>query len=200
MQKLSFLLLGLALFLSGCLTSNAPAPNLYLLHAQKLQPEQKEQLPVSIIVERPTVAAGLNTDRIALLKNDRRELDYYAAARWNGPLDKILQDFMIETFENSFDIVEVDGTGLHQNADYVVVTKVRDFQAEYEDSTSVPPMLRVTMITSVLKLPSKEPVGRIIKNRVEQAETNRLPDIISQMERLTQDVTFDILQDIKTRI
>ena len=107
MNKYNIFLLCGFLFLTGCLTSNIPTPTYYLLNPAQSNHEVKPQLPLSLVIERPTIVSGLNTDRIALIKNNGRELDYFAQARWNGQLDKIVQDFIVESFENNYNIVEV---------------------------------------------------------------------------------------------
>ena len=189
-----------SLFLGGCFTSTEPPIQHYVLHPSGVDGDVRVRVPASIIVEKPSVVSGLNTDRIALLKNDRRKLDYFAAARWNGELDVILQDFIIETLENSYDIVEVDATGLRQDADYVVVTKVRDFQAEYDESLGDAPNLRVSLVISVLKLPSLEPVERFIKTEEVKAEENSMQAVTQGLEMLLQNISQDVLSDIKNMI
>lgn len=195
-----FILPAVVLMLSACLTSNALPPKYYLLHPLEIEQADRKKVQASIIVEKPSVVSGLNTDRIALLKHNRRELDYFAQARWNGDLDSILQDFIIETLENSYDVVEVDTTGARQNADYVVVTKIRDFQAEYEGNTNSLPNLKVEIVVSVLKLPSLEPVTRIQKSAEQQASENSVTAVASGLEGLLQEMSRDILANINKMI
>lgn len=192
-----FIALGVATFLlTSCLTSNIPAPTLYVLNPQNTELGTQSSSPVSIIIERPSVVSGLNTDRIALIKNNGRELDYFAGARWNGQLDRIIQDFIIESFESDYDIIEVDASSRHQKADYMVVTKIRDFQAEYGDSVDSPPKIKVTIICSIVKLPSKDPVNRIIKTKEKQLQVNSMQEITLGFEDLLQEASSEILAEI----
>ena len=55
----------------------------------------------------PRVRTGLETDRIAALYPDRR-LDYFAGARWSGPLDEVMQDLMLQAFRGRFRNVHTD--------------------------------------------------------------------------------------------
>ena len=193
MKKYNIFLLCGVLFLTGCFASSAPTPTYYVLNPSHSNSVEQGETPLSIVIERPTIVSGLNTDRIALIKNDGRELDYFAQARWNGQLDKIVQDFMIESFENHYDIVEVGARSRHKKADYMVVTKIRDFQAEYAGDTDVPPTIKVTLVCSILKLPHKESVGRIIKTGERTLEQNSMGDIVSGFESLLQETVQDIL-------
>lgn len=198
MNIYSLLLIPMMFMLAGCLTSNTPT--YYVLNPVGQLEITKEKLPISIVVELPSTGAGLNTDRITLMKNNGRELDYFASARWNGELDKTVQDFIIESFENSYDIVEVDVTNLYQEADYMIVTKIRDFQAEYEDDSNVPPTIKVTLVCSILKLPNKEHVSRVIKKRELLLEENSMSEIVSGFEILLQETVNDILVEMSHKI
>lgn len=200
MMKKHFLLLLIPFCLGGCLTSNTPAPTYYVLNPEMIDMEDKRKLPVSVIIERPSVVSGLNTDRIALVKSGGRELDYFAQARWNGQLDKIVQDFIIESFENSYDIVEVDTTSLHQKADYLVVTKIRDFQAEYDGDTNSPPTIKVTLVCSILKLPEKKLISRIIKTQEKTIEVNSMSEIVSGFEELLRQTSYEILNEMSQEL
>lgn len=186
--------------LSGCLTSNVPAPTYYVLNPETMNIKGNKNLSKSLIIERPSAVSGLNTDRIALIKNDGRELDYFAQARWNGQLDKIVQDFIIESFENSYDIVEGDTTSLHQKADYLVVTKIRDFQAEYDGDTDSPPMVKVTLVSSILKLPEKKSISRIIKTHEKTVEENSMSKIVKGFEELLRQTSHDVLNEMSEKI
>ena len=186
--------------LAGCLTSNTPAPTYYVLNPEMINVEDKQNLPVSVIIERPAVVSGLNTDRIALVKSNGRELDYFAEARWNGQLDKIVQDFIIESFENSYDIVEVNTTSLHQKADYLVVTKIRDFQAEYDGDTNSPPTIKVTLVSSILKLPEKKMMSRIIKTQEKTLQENSMAAIVGGFEELLRQTSYEILDEMSQKL
>lgn len=191
-----FVLFLLPLVLSGCLTSNSLTPTYYLLHPQAIEKTNKRTKPVSVIIERPSVVSGLNSDRIVLLKNNGRELDYFAGARWNGQLDKIVQDFVIESFENSYDIVDADTSNRHQKADYLISIKIRDFQAEYNEDINAPPTIKVTIVCSTLKLPEKKSVNRVIKTHEQTLEANSMAAIVDGFEGLLQQAVQELLSDM----
>lgn len=188
------------LVLSGCLTSNVPPPNYYVLHAGIVEFEDRKKLPKSITVERPSLVSGLNTNRIALLKNNRRELDYFAEARWNGELDDVLHDFVIETFENTYNALTVHKAGMGQNADYIIVTKIRDFQAEYQNDTNTAPVLRVGLVVSVLKAGSLKTVVQVEQSLQKQASDNSISAITNGLEGLLQQALEGILLEVQKKI
>jgi len=51
---------------------------------------------VMIVVPKPELPPGLDTERIALYLDQGHRLDYYADARWSARLDELLQNFLIE--------------------------------------------------------------------------------------------------------
>ena len=81
-------------------------PTVYLLSAGSDAPSSTAAgdlaagLPVDLAILKPRVRAGLESDRIAALYPDRR-LDYFADARWSGPLDEVLQDLAVQIFSRA---------------------------------------------------------------------------------------------------
>src|ERR1700734_2623499 len=73
------------------LKGRAPRTSTYLLSVKADAPSGAVAIPADLTVLTPRVRTGLDNDRIAALYPDRR-LDYFAAARWSGPLDEVVQD------------------------------------------------------------------------------------------------------------
>ena len=190
------ILSSLAVFLlSGCISlkDDTPPPTLFLINAQHLDQTQKTELPYSITVDKPKVVSGLNTDRIALVKENGRVLDYYAEARWNGRLENIVQDFIIETLENQFRVVSISDSVVDQKANYKVLTHIRDFHAEYEDGNlNQIPLLKVSMAVSLLRLKDNEVLARYNIHEEQRAQSNTLTDITYGLEELTQKAFSEI--------
>ena len=196
MKKYNIFLLCGTLLLTGCLTSNTPTPTYYVLNPFQGSGDTQTQIPLSVVVERPTIASGLNTDRIALIKNNGRELDYFAQARWNGQLDKIVQDFMIESFESRYNIVEAGASSGYKKADYLIATKIRDFQAQYAKGTNAPPTIKVTLVFSILEFPNKKLVNRVIKTHEKTLQANSMRDITGGFEALLQEAIHGIVSEV----
>ncbi len=110
-------LLAACAVLHGCtgslFQSKAVPPSVYMLSAHA-SPGQLN-LPADLAVMRPRLRAGLDTDRIAVLYPDKR-LDYFADARWSGPLDEVVQDLTVQAFAAGARLrnVSADGLGLRQ--------------------------------------------------------------------------------------
>lgn len=122
------------LALAGCgsfFKSQAPARTTYLLSVRTSAAPGAVGMAVDLTVLLPRVRTGLESDRIAALYPDHR-LDYFARARWSGPLDEVIQDLALQAFHGRFRNVHTDTSAFE--AGYWLEIEVVDFQAEYEGS------------------------------------------------------------------
>jgi cholesterol transport system auxiliary component len=92
-------LAGSLLLLGGCggfFESTVPAQQAYVLRLPS-RPAQTEVTKVvgSVRVQRPVAGPGLDSDRIALLRSDRR-FDVYAATRWAAPAPDLMADVLVD--------------------------------------------------------------------------------------------------------
>ena len=198
-MKQSISILMVLFLLTSCLSlkDTTPAPTLFLINAPYSKDNERKELPYSITIDKPKIVSGLNTDRIALVKDNGRVLDYFAEARWNGRLENIVQDFMIETLENQFRAVSVSDSVIDQKADYKILSHVRDFQAEYEDGNlKAIPNLHISMIISVLRLRDNKIITRFDVRETETARSNTLTDITDGLESLMQEGFIKIRAEI----
>jgi ABC-type uncharacterized transport system auxiliary subunit len=108
--------------------SSAPATSTYLLSVKAETQTGAAAIPADLTVLTPRVRTGLNSDRIAALYPDRR-LDYFAAARWSGALDEVVQDLALQAFHGHFRNVGTDTSAFRGG--YWLELEVVDFQAEY---------------------------------------------------------------------
>ncbi|HAJ45956.1 MAG TPA: hypothetical protein DCL54_05180, partial [Alphaproteobacteria bacterium] len=123
--------LGSAL-LSGCGVSNilaGPAPDLYVLSPKSTFPEDLPSVNWQLVVEEPSAARGLDTDRIAIAPTDL-EVKYFPEARWADRAPRMVQSLIIQSFENSKRIVSVVRQQLGLRSDFVLKSELREFQAE----------------------------------------------------------------------
>ncbi len=188
-MKYIILICASALFLNGCISlkDNTPPPTLFLLNAQNQTSQTKPSFPYAIIIDKPKIKSGLNTDRIALTRDYGRVLDYFAEARWNGRLENILQDYMIETLENSFKNISVSDTAIDQEADFKIISHIHDFQAEYADGNlHEVPVLSLSFSAIILRLKDNKIIADIKVRETMTAPSNTLTDITYGLEVLTQ--------------
>ena len=179
----------LILLLNGCISlkDDVPHPNLFLINPQDTENIEKIIFPYSFVVIKPKIKSGLNTDRIALIRERGRILDYFAEARWNGRLENVFQDFTIETLENNFVGASFLETGVDQKADFKLITRIHDFQAEYSDGNiNSNPKLKVSFSLSVLRTKDNKMVFDFKIQEESFSHSNTLTDITCGLEKLTQ--------------
>ena len=92
-----------ALVLPGCgslFESSQPATQAYVLRLPPRTPPADLTAGGSVRVLRPETGPGLDSDRIALLRSDRR-FDFYSATRWTAPAPDLLESVLVEWLRGS---------------------------------------------------------------------------------------------------
>jgi ABC-type uncharacterized transport system auxiliary subunit len=194
-----FTLLALCFIPGGCAgslfkTKVAP-PTMYLLSiappdAGAAGGVQGADLTADLAVLKPRVRAGLDTDRIAALYPDRR-LDYFADARWSGPLDEVIQDLVVQSFHSRAGLTNVSGDASAFASAYWLEIEVADFQAEYTDS-GAPPTVRVHFLARIGSSGERRIIARFEAEARRPAAANRLSAIVDAYDRAANEALMQI--------
>ena len=134
------------------------------------------EIPVDLAVLKPKARAGLESDRIAVLYPDRR-LDYFADARWSGPLGEVLQDLAVEKFHSPVHLRTVSGDASVFASAYWLEIEITDFQAEYT-SAAAAPTVRVSLRARLGRSADRHLVGQFVATAQKPAAENRLGSIV----------------------
>ena len=192
--------LGLALA-TGCVSLGGNKPSatesIYTIHASATGPSgpsKQAKGPVTIVVPKPELPPGLNTERIVLYLDQGHRLDYYADAKWSAPLDDLLQDFLIEKTRQSLPGKVIGTPDLASSARYKLAVKVTDFGPVYAGAPDKPPRLDVGMTVTVLALPNETAKAQFTIRRSVPASDNNLKDVTSGLENVLQSATDEALQ------
>lgn len=138
-------------------------------------------IPVDVAVLKPRVSPGLDTERLAILYPDRR-LDYFADARWSGPLADVLQDLTVQVFHAHGNLRTVtEDTSVFASA-YWLEIEVTDFQAEYTASGTAP-QAHVHLIARIGNASDRRILGRFEADGRQAAAENRLTAIVDAYAR-----------------
>lgn len=188
------LLLGLT-GCSGLLHSTAPPLQLYMLQSPEnaaAGPAATAPAPASaprahapsLRISRPLPAPGLNTDRIALLRPGSR-LDYYAGARWSGPLSDVVSDLELAVFRSdaTWRAVADDRSGF--NTDYLLQTSIERFTAVYATETG-PPLIHVDLHCLLIRRSDGSLVGSFALGASAMAAENRLASVVAAFSQAAQ--------------
>jgi cholesterol transport system auxiliary component len=148
-------------------------------------------IPADLAVLRPRVRPGLESDRIAVLYPDRR-LDYFADARWSGPLDEVVQDLAVQAFRLGANLrnVSVDASAFASG--YWLEIEVADFQAEYA-STSSAPTVRVRLLARLGGAGDRHILASFDASAQQPATDNRLSAIVDAYEQAANAALAEIV-------
>ncbi len=184
-SRIAFAALGAAALLAaGCdgsfllPGSSDPAP-LYVLTPKSTYPKDLPRADWQLTVELPVAQAGLNVARIALRRSPT-SLEYYAKANWIDAAPTMIQTLLVESFDNSNKIVSVGRQSVSLRPDYVLITDLREFQAEY--SGDGPPEIRVRLNAKLIKMPERVIIGTTTIERAARARLTDLESVIAAFD------------------
>ncbi|MEZ5824734.1 MAG: ABC-type transport auxiliary lipoprotein family protein [Geminicoccaceae bacterium] len=170
------------LALGGCnalqYVTNREPPKLFQLTPKTTYDETLPVLDSAVIIDPPSATAGLNTARIAL-RPDPTLLEYYANAIWIDVVPVMVQNLMVESLDatdriDAFSPVEASGI----RSDYALRLHIREFQAEYDEGTSKPPIVNVRLEARLLKLPRRDSLATVSFQHFERASATSVEAVV----------------------
>ena len=181
-------LLTLTLLVSGCsslLHSTAPVAQTYVLRAAAPATDARTPLPVTLQWLPVSLAPGLDSTRILLLRSGNR-LDFYAGARWAAPLGALLDALLLQTLRDSGQFAHIASDGAGMDADLVLAVTVRRFEVEQAEGG-----LPVAQAELDCTLASRREQRQLASFRVAAqvpASANRLGSVVAALEQAAQQV------------
>ena len=106
-------------------------PRLYVLSPKSTYSPDLPKVEWQLAIDTPIAEAGLASSRIAL-RHSALSIEYFARAAWTDTAPSMVQTLLVESFENTGKIVAVGRQSIALRGDYVLVTELREFQAEYD--------------------------------------------------------------------
>lgn len=132
-------------------------------------------------VLRPLAAPGLDSERIALVRNVS-QLDYYAASRWPAPLPEVLQSLAVSALRASGQFRAVQSEGAAFAADEVLQLEIRRCQAEYNNSGG-DVVVHVQLAATLARRADRSLVASVNAESVVPVAENRLQAVIAAYRR-----------------
>lgn len=178
--------------LAGCgniTKSKAPPMTTYTLHAEK---PAKRATSSAVIVQEPEMPAGFDTSRIALHMSGGRRMDFYADAAWPDALNKVLQDFFIQSAR--FSAISPD-SGV--NAPYSLQVKVNDFQPVYDGEATGMPEVRVSLTFRLILRSDEKLLRDFTISETMPASANTITAITGDLETLLRKISGTALTRIE---
>ncbi len=171
-----------ALALAGCALpdlGSGPPPDLYVLSPKSTFAEDLPSVTWQLVVEEPSTAKGIDTDRIAIAPS-ALEVKYMSGSRWADRAPRMVQQLLIQSFENTKKIVSVGRQSIGLRSDFVLKAELREFQAEKTPEGGTIVRVRVNL---KLVRPS---LGTIVASEsfesVKPANSENVPDIVQAFD------------------
>ena len=165
----------------GIIPTPRPAPQLYNLSPKSTFKSGLAAVDWQLGIETPAAPTGLSSSRIAVTRKPLT-LEYFAGAQWVDDAPAMVQRLLVESFENSKQIVGVGRLAVALRSDYVLQPELREFQAEYLDGTKAP-KVRVRINAKLIKMPERRIVASNTFERVMEAPSNRMPAIVKTFDQ-----------------
>jgi len=175
-----------AVVVTGCtsldtLRSATEPTDLYDLTPKSTYAAGLPAITAQIVVEEPTAASSVNTNRIAIKPNPF-QVQYFPKARWVDRAPLLVQTLLVESFENTGKVTAVGRQAIGLSADFTLVTDLREFQAAVEDGDNGTISIAVQLNMKIVQ----EPRGLIIASqsfvRREQAASNDMLAVVAAFD------------------
>jgi cholesterol transport system auxiliary component len=167
-----------AAFVTGCGIGpfDKPAPDLFVLTPKNTFSSNLPNVDWQLTVELPLADAGINTSRIAIRKSSVT-IDYYQGANWIDTAPRMVQTLLVESFENTNQIVGVGRQSAALRADYTLLMELREFQAEYKDGEASP-SAHVRLNAKLVRLPQRVIVATKNADFSKKAKIGGLSEVV----------------------
>ncbi|WP_321341041.1 ABC-type transport auxiliary lipoprotein family protein [uncultured Cohaesibacter sp.] len=153
----------LALWLSSCsVVGGGKELTTYDLSAPTNFENLRGRSNAQLLISEPTALKSLDSEMI-VVRPDAAEITYFGDAQWSDSLPNVLQDKLIQTFENSGRMRSVVKPGDGVVVDYKLATSIRSF--ELNDANQ--PVAKIALSVKIIN----DRNGRVVASRLFQASS-----------------------------
>lgn len=186
----------LVLLLAACtgdlLQSKVAEPQVYVISPADVQPATVAY-PVQIAISLPSAAPGLDTARIAVLRDGHR-LDYFYGARWGGTAPQVVQSFLLSMLQTQQGLKSTFAENARLDADYLLELDLRDFQAEYGAGTA--PTVHVVLAATLVHIQSRHSLGLLRAEARVPTQENRLGAVVPAFQTALQQASLSLSEQL----
>ncbi len=136
---------GMCLALAACSVLGGKQLTTYDLSAPSTFDDISGRSNAQILVATPTALKSLDSEMIVVRPN-AAEITYFGDAQWSDRLTRVVQEKLIQTFENSGRIRSIAKPGDGVVVDYKIVTTIRAFELVDDNGAKARVALSVKII------------------------------------------------------
>ncbi len=176
-----------SLTLSGCggfLDSKLAAPQTYVLRLPAAASPASTGTPVgSVLVQRPESGPGLDSNRIALLRTDRR-FDFYAASLWAAPAPDVVEAVVVDALRGTGTFTAVFDDASPYAPGYDLRITLRRFEADYTSGDAAP-TIHVVLDCTLGRHRDRALLATFTAQGSARASEDRLSSVVAAFEAAT---------------
>ena len=192
--------LALSVLLGGCgglLRSTAPAEQTFRLRSAAPVASNVAPIKATLQLLPVSVQPGLDTTRIALVRAGNR-LDWYAGARWAGPLNDVVTALLAQSLRDGGRFAQVATDAAAMDADVVLAVTVRRFEAE-QSAEGAAPVAQVRLECTLSSLTAHRQLAAFTATAAVPAGANRLTDVVAALEQAAQQAVAEVVEQAAVR-
>ncbi|MGH8285762.1 MAG: ABC-type transport auxiliary lipoprotein family protein [Steroidobacteraceae bacterium] len=159
--------------------SGTPPPQTYVLRASLERAEALPDAP-SLQVTRPLPSPGFETDRIVLVRSDRR-LDHFSGIRWAAELPEVVEALAVQSLRSAAAFSAVHDSGAAFSPDYLLRLTIRRFEADYTGGGGAP-RVHVAFDCTLGRRSDRQVLASFAAEGVADAQANRANAVIGAFE------------------
>jgi cholesterol transport system auxiliary component len=160
--------------------SDREPPRLFVLSPKSTYDPGLPKVEWQLAIDAPLAEAGLASSRIAL-RQSPLSIEYFARAAWTDTAPSMVQTLLVESFENTGKIVAVGRQSIALRGDYVLVTELREFQAEYNGKPNAP-QVRVRLNSKLIRMPQRVIVANHTIESLQPAQNGSLESVVAAFD------------------
>lgn len=168
---------------------------IYLLNPPTWNDNPQTALPVNLIITKPEMSPGLDTERIASIKGSH-DFIYYTQSRWPSISSDMLRSLLIESFQNYNTIQSITSELIYANTNYRVRFVLQDFQAEYDQDSveQAPPSVHITITVELMDAKARILISSFRESVKLKAEQNTMSQIVVAFDQAFQTISRRIIE------
>ena len=158
---------------------------LYDLTPKSTYDAELPKITSQLVVEEPTAASSVNTDRVAV-KPNAYQVEYFPEARWVDRAPLMVQTRLVESFENTGRVGSVGRQAIGLSSDFTVVSELREFQAfvgEQEGEEDAPLGVLVQLNVKIVQQPQGLILASQSFGQEVEAESDEILDVVAAFDR-----------------
>lgn len=184
--------------LSGCvgdvLESSTPAPVRYVIHP--MQNDLSFASDTVIRIDKVLIDESLETDRIAVLEDNRR-LHFLEQAHWAASLDNVWERYLTASLDSVDKAIIVQQDAVHVKADYRLRADISDVYVLYDALAGQGvPHVRTSGMFMLLNAKDNSIVTSMKFEKESEARSNSATDVSEAFERQWGEIMQEFTQKL----